>query len=140
MIAPLRTEADLDRLLSGPQPVMIFKHSTRCPISAAAYRAFRRFAASRPGVARYGVVHVIEQRALSDAIARRLGVRHASPQVLLWHRGRVRWHASHGAIHEAALAAALAGVAQAKRTGPRPAVSPAPSPAVSPKGRPRRTT
>ncbi|WPD19751.1 bacillithiol system redox-active protein YtxJ [Thermaerobacter composti] len=123
MIVPLRTEADLDRMLTGSQPVLIFKHSTRCPISAAAYRAFRRFAASRPGAARYGVVHVIEQRALSDAIARRLGVQHASPQVLLWHRGMVRWHASHDAIHEAALAAALAGITAAERRGrarPRP--------------------
>ncbi|ADU50855.1 hypothetical protein Tmar_0740 [Thermaerobacter marianensis DSM 12885] len=115
MIVPLETVADLERALRDPQPVMIFKHSTACPISARAYRAFRQFVARQPAAARYYLVQVIEQRPLSNEIARRLGVPHASPQVLLWHRGAVRWHASHGAITERALATALAAVRAPRR-------------------------
>lgn len=110
MIVPLQSMAELEQALRGPAPVLIFKHSTACPISAAAYGAFRRFVASHPAAARYCLVKVIEQRALSGEIARRLGVPHASPQVLLWHRGGVRWHASHWTITEQALATALAGL------------------------------
>ncbi|HEY8416227.1 MAG TPA: monothiol bacilliredoxin BrxC family protein [Thermaerobacter sp.] len=40
-------------------------------------------------------------------MARRLGVRHQSPQALLVQRGAVRWHASHWDITEQSLAAAL---------------------------------
>ncbi|EKP94077.1 bacillithiol system redox-active protein YtxJ [Thermaerobacter subterraneus] len=121
MIVALQSMAELERALRGPAPVLIFKHSTACPISAAAYQAFQRFVAAHPAGARYYLVKVIEQRALSGEIARRLGVPHASPQALLWHRGGVRWHASHWAITEQSLAAALAGL----RVGGRePAAAP----------------
>lgn len=108
MIRELRSTAELDRLLRGSRPVFILKHSTACPISAGAYRAFQRFAAAHPGAAEYYLVKVIEQRPLSNEIARRLRVRHESPQALLIQRGAVRWHASHGDITERSLAAALA--------------------------------
>lgn len=107
MIRELRSTAELAQLLSATRPVLILKHSTQCPISAAAYRAFQRFAAAHPRAAEYRVVKVIEQRPLSNEIARRLGVRHQSPQALLIHRGTVRWHASHWNITEQSLAAAL---------------------------------
>lgn len=124
MIVALQSMAELERALRGPAPVLIFKHSTACPISAAAYQAFQRFVAAHPAGARYYLVKVIEQRALSGEIARRLGVPHASPQALLWHRGGVRWHASHWAITEQSLAAALAGL----RVGGRePAAAPGPA-------------
>ncbi|GAB6876153.1 bacillithiol system redox-active protein YtxJ [Thermaerobacter litoralis] len=117
MIVPLQSMAELETALRGPAPVMIFKHSTACPISAAAHGAFRRFVAAHPAGARYFLVKVIEQRALSGEIARRLGVPHASPQVLLWHRGAVRWHASHGAITEQSLGRALASLRDQPRVG-----------------------
>lgn len=107
MIRELQSPAELEQLLRHPRPVLILKHSTQCPISAAAYQAFQRFAANHPRAAEYRVVKVIEQRPLSNEIARRLGVRHQSPQALLVHRGTVRWHASHWDITEQSLAAAL---------------------------------
>jgi len=107
MIRTLQSAAELEQLLRTSRPVFILKHSTQCPISAAAYRAFQRFAAAHPRSAEFRVVQVIEQRPLSNEIARRLGVRHQSPQALLVHRGTVRWHASHWDITEQSLAAAL---------------------------------
>lgn len=70
-------------------PVVVFKHSTTCPISAAAYDEMSRFD---------GEVALIEvQRAgsLSKEIEHRTGVAHESPQVLVLRKGRVVWDASH---------------------------------------------
>ncbi len=108
-VMPLRTEADLDRLLAqaGAQPVLIFKHSTQCPISAAAYRAFHAAVASGDlGAVGPAMVRVVEERPVSQAVAARLGVRHESPQALLVRDGRVLWQASHYAITRDALRAA----------------------------------
>lgn len=82
--------------------VLIFKHSTRCPVSAAAYGEALKFMASHPG-APLRVVDVIAHRAVSMHITEQTGVEHESPQVLLMADGEVLWHASHSAITQAAL-------------------------------------
>ena len=57
------------------------------------------------------VVSVRAQREVSDAITRRFGIRHESPQVLLVHRGAVLWHASHFRVRAAEIQAAVERVA-----------------------------
>ncbi|HOF88112.1 MAG TPA: bacillithiol system redox-active protein YtxJ [Armatimonadota bacterium] len=79
---------------SGRGPVVIFKHSTRCPISGAAEREMSRFVAAHPDVPCRQVL-VIEQRPLSLEIAAVTGVAHQSPQVLVLRNGAVAWTASH---------------------------------------------
>ena len=74
---------------SKERPVVLFKHSLTCPISAAAYDQMAEFA---------GEVALIEvQRAgeLSTEIENRLGVAHESPQVIVLRNGQVVWNASH---------------------------------------------
>ncbi|MGH9969423.1 MAG: bacillithiol system redox-active protein YtxJ [Pyrinomonadaceae bacterium] len=74
---------------SQNDPVVVFKHSTTCPISAAAYDEMSRFD---------GEVALVEvQRApgLSKEIEQRTGVVHESPQVLVLQEGKVVWDASH---------------------------------------------
>lgn len=74
---------------SKERPVVLFKHSLTCPISAAAYNQMAKFA---------GEVALIEvQRAgeLSTEIENRLGVAHESPQVIILRNGQVVWNASH---------------------------------------------
>ena len=61
--------------------------------------------AEHPAVPVY-LVDVITQRPLSRAIAAHLGIRHESPQAILFREGRVTWHASHDDVTVAALAAA----------------------------------
>lgn len=56
-------------------------------------------------------IDVVDQRPLSQGVARRTGVRHESPQALLFTGGRCVWHASHGAITVASLSAAWEGAA-----------------------------
>lgn len=109
-IRQLRTVQDFDEVLkeSAARPVFLLKHSTRCPISARAYEEFQRYAgqAARAGEAVFALVRVIEERALSNEIAARLGVTHQSPQVLLLCGGRAVWNASHQGVHRAAMEAA----------------------------------
>lgn len=107
MIIACQSEDDYRRLLddSHVMPILLLKHSTRCPISAAAEREFTRFAAeAAEGACRQ--VLVVEQRPLSQQIAQETGVVHQSPQVLLFKDGKVVWHATHYSITAEAMRAA----------------------------------
>lgn len=89
---------------SEKTPVMLMKHSTRCPISAGAHDEFMKHAKveALPGV-RYARVLVVEHRPVSNAVAEDTGVKHESPQVLLLKNGTSIWAASHGRITADAL-------------------------------------
>ena len=93
----LTTDADLTAALRASEeaPVLLFKHSRTCPISALANDALTALGPADVEV--YRVV-VQDARPLSNAIAAALGVRHESPQALLVHHGAVAFHASHYAI------------------------------------------
>lgn len=86
---------------SATADVMILKHSTRCPVSASAYREFQKFAES--GRVRCALVKIIEHRGVSNAIAEDTGVRHESPQAFLIQNRKVVWNASHYGITEQSL-------------------------------------
>ena|SRR5438874_3262431 len=113
MVVDLRQDRDLDQILekSKTDPVLIFKHSTQCPISTQAYEEFTDFAAGA-GDLLCGVVLVIENRRLSNAIAERFKVRHESPQALLIKNGHPVWHASHWSITTDSLSDAVTSYAQ----------------------------
>jgi len=96
MPARLRTSAELDAAFAAER-YLLFKHSTRCPISAAAFEEYQRWSAAHPEAAT-GWIDVIEERALAGAVAERTGIRHESPQAILLARGQPRWNGSHGAI------------------------------------------
>jgi bacillithiol system protein YtxJ len=97
----LTTMDQLDPLLKpeGGGKWLLFKHSTRCPISAHANREYEDWLDSAGAErARTARVLVVEQRPISLAIAERLKVRHESPQAILIENGKVLWHASHHSI------------------------------------------
>lgn len=87
--------------------VLLFKHSPVCPISAAAHGEYQAFCAAHPDVPT-AFVDVIADRATARSIAERSGVRHESPQAILFEQGKAVWNASHGAITRASLEAAWA--------------------------------
>lgn len=105
----LRSMADLNEMLEASYrvPILLFKHSTRCPVSAWASQEWARFAAS-PEARRVGLamVRVIESRPVSLAVARQVGVAHESPQAILVRNGRGVWSRSHYGITAQALKAA----------------------------------
>ncbi len=89
----LVTSRDVEQFSPG-QKAVIFKHSTRCPISAAAHSEVEDFAAKHPEVPIY-LVKVIQSREASDQVAQRFGIPHESPQVLVFREGDLAWHGSH---------------------------------------------
>ena len=110
MWTPLTTAAEITALAqqSHQHPVLIFKHSTTCSISAAAKgKIERQWAAS--GLTDYPIYHLdlLNYRALSAQIAAEFGIQHESPQLLLIQGGQVRYHASHLGIRLAEAKAAV---------------------------------
>jgi bacillithiol system protein YtxJ len=97
----LRTQEAVDAALAGSG--VIFKHSSRCPVSSDAYDEVAAFEEAHPDVPVY-VVDVIASRPVSQHLARVTGVLHQSPQALVVEDGTVRWHGSHYAINALALA------------------------------------
>ncbi len=81
----------LDELIarSHSEPVILFKHSTTCPISSAAYREMSKVADE------VMLVVIQKSRDVSNEIAKRTGIRHESPQPLILRNGEVVWSASH---------------------------------------------
>lgn len=88
----LDSAESLDELFqkSHTQPVVLFKHSVSCPISAEVYREVA--AAVEADV---NLVVVQSARGVSNAIAERTGIRHESPQAIVLKDGKPVYHASH---------------------------------------------
>ncbi|TAH42644.1 MAG: bacillithiol system redox-active protein YtxJ [Bacteroidetes bacterium] len=85
--------------LSEDKPVLLFKHSTRCSISTGALSRLERKWETETGkkVTPY-FLDLIRYRQLSDAIAIQTGVQHESPQLIVLHKGKVLYSASHNGI------------------------------------------
>jgi bacillithiol system protein YtxJ len=105
----LRSLKDLDAALVAAQaePILIFKHSPTCGVSAQASEDIGELIDGAPLPVALYLVSVVAQREVSDAITKRLGVRHESPQILLVHRDEVLWHASHFRVSAAEIQKAL---------------------------------
>lgn len=88
---------DLDEALeaSTQGPVFLFKQSTTCPISAAAFSEFNTFVDSLEEDIGTYFVKVRETREVSNQIAEETGVEHQSPQVLFIKDREPLWNASH---------------------------------------------
>jgi bacillithiol system protein YtxJ len=98
----------LDELLShsAEQPVILFKHSATCGISARAYREMTKL--EKP----IALVTVQKARALSNEIASRFALPHETPQVLIVRDGKLAWSASHFRITADAVKHAVEEAAQ----------------------------
>jgi bacillithiol system protein YtxJ len=83
--------AALEELLarSHKGPVLLFKHSNSCPISARAYRQMQEVKVP------VSIVVVQKSRDLSREVESRTGVQHETPQALVLRNGQAVWSASH---------------------------------------------
>jgi len=92
---------------SYEQPVLIFKHSTTCSISAAAKSKIeRQWADSGLDLPIY-YLDLLRFRPLSAQIAEQFNTRHESPQLLLIQGGECRYNASHMGIRLAEVKAVM---------------------------------
>lgn len=105
----LHTTQDVDKLISRSfsVPCLIFKHSSRCQISAIAkYRLEDDWAFDEETVEPY-FLDLLKFRQASDYIAEAFSVHHESPQALLIHKGECVFDVSHLDITVAELKEAL---------------------------------
>ena len=92
---------------SHEQPVLIFKHSTTCSISAAAKgKIERQWADSGLNLPIY-YLDLLRFRPISAQIAEQFGVQHQSPQLLLIKGGECAYDASHMGIRLSDVQAAV---------------------------------
>ena len=110
----LRDVEEFERLLSEShtRPLLLFKHSFTCGISAEALDELIEHlnadivAAGVPDP-HYAIVTVQTHRDVSNAVSSKLGIRHETPQALLIRDGRVIWSASHFRVTAEAMKQAL---------------------------------
>ena len=93
----------LDKLItdSRTKPVVIFKHSTACGISASAYREMEKLDGQ------VNLLEVQSARDVSRELADRTGIRHETPQVIVLKDGKAVWNASHFDVKAGAVRQAL---------------------------------
>ena len=100
---PVKDIASLDRLVeqSYQEPVVLFKHDPFCPISAAAHRELQQV--PEP----VSLIDVEHETHISAEVAKRTGVQHESPQVIVLNQGRPAWSASRYEITQEAVGKAI---------------------------------
>jgi len=102
-------QLDAIDIASQQAPMLIFKHSTRCSISSAAIgRLERGWTPANDQDHSIYYLDLIRHRDVSNAIAQRYGVEHASPQVLVIRNGKCVYTESHFGIAYADVLAQLA--------------------------------
>jgi bacillithiol system protein YtxJ len=101
--SPVRDEQAWEELVarSLTEPVIVFKHSMTCGVSAAAYRELESFGG------RVNIIEIQRSPSLSDLVEKLTGVTHESPQVIVLRRGRAVWNGSHRQIKASAVETAV---------------------------------
>lgn len=102
---PVESEAALDAAIApgGKETVLLFLHDPYCPISSSAYEEMEGVDAT---------VHMVDVSAhslLGRSVQAKTGIRHESPQAIVFRDGVPAWHASHGGIRTKTVTDALAG-------------------------------
>ena len=94
----LTDEEQLKQILTKSQirPQVIFKHSTRCSISAVALQRLQKV--SQPSDIDFYFLDLLNYRNLSNRIAEQFGVNHESPQVLVIRDAECVYDESHMGI------------------------------------------
>lgn len=98
---------DIDKDSKG-KPVVLFKHSTTCGISAGAkHRIEIDWTKLEGEVMDFYYLDLLNYRPISNAIAERYNVRHESPQIIVVKNGKATFNTSHHRINADAVKSAL---------------------------------
>ena len=92
---------------SVQKPQLIYKHSPSCSVSFLTKRDLDSNAQQLSEKADMYLINVIQERALSNAIAQELAIRHESPQAILLKDGKVAWEGSHWQVNEEAISSKI---------------------------------
>lgn len=89
---------EFEKLIEAKDSFFLLKHSTTCPVSAAAFDEYAAFL-NGEGPNQKGVyLAVQDSRDLSKHIAEATNIRHESPQVIFFKNGQPVWNESHWKI------------------------------------------
>ena len=94
--------------VSFEKPVVLFKHSTRCPVSTFAFNRLREGWKELGDKVQLYYLDLIAYRAISNQIASAYRVTHQSPQILLILNGKCIMDCSHESVSVQEIEAALA--------------------------------
>jgi bacillithiol system protein YtxJ len=96
-LTPLTDLPALDAAIleSSERPVLLFKHSRYCGVSAEALDELQSHIDNAAADIAYRMITVQTHRPISDAVSLRLGLRHETPQAILLRDGKIIWNASH---------------------------------------------
>ncbi|MFD2246964.1 bacillithiol system redox-active protein YtxJ [Pontibacter ruber] len=101
--SPLTSAAQLEEVMeeSKSAPVVIFKHSTSCSISATAKSRLERQCSGNEDLksVKFYYLDLLSYRPVSNEVAEVFQVRHESPQLLLIQDGMCTYDASHLGIN-----------------------------------------
>lgn len=101
----IETEEQFTKLLTNDL-FLLFKHSLTCPVSGAAFDEYQSFITDKHDL-ETAFLAVQEARPLSNYVAETFGIKHASPQAILFKNGQPIWNDSHWRITQDSLQAAL---------------------------------
>ena len=96
----IKNTEELEEVLNKKidRPILLFKHSTRCGISLTALKGFEREWSQEKVESECYYLDLLKYRGLSDQISLFTGVKHESPQLIIFHKGQVVYNASHSSI------------------------------------------
>jgi bacillithiol system protein YtxJ len=87
------------KLLSNEKPILIFKHSRACSISASSLsRLERSWNEEEAGELQPFYLDLLTFRSISQRIAQEFDVEHESPQAIVLKNGKAIYHDSHFGI------------------------------------------
>lgn len=89
----LSTSSEVDSAISN-ETAILYKHSTSCPISAAAHKEMEHFLEKHPDAPFY-MVDVNDSADVSSYVEESTGIQHQSPQLILFRDGSPSWHIAH---------------------------------------------
>ncbi|WP_409302225.1 bacillithiol system redox-active protein YtxJ [Peribacillus sp. SCS-155] len=92
----IESQAEFEELISK-ESFLLIKHSLTCPVSGAAFEEYESFLEDHQGE-NTAYLAVQEARPLSNYIAEAYGIKHESPQAILFRNGKPVWNASHWKI------------------------------------------
>ncbi|HUH20123.1 bacillithiol system redox-active protein YtxJ [Albibacterium sp.] len=95
---PLDSISQLEDIKKQSEPVLIFKHSTRCPVSSMAKRNLELEAILLPENVQTYFLDLIKFRDISNQIAEIWKIKHESPQALLIYNKECIYNSSHNEI------------------------------------------
>jgi bacillithiol system protein YtxJ len=104
-LVQLQNEQDWNLVKEQKDRIIIMKNSTTCPVSLEAFKEYQKFASENENETLY-YLNVQDSRPLSNLIAEQTGVKHESPQVLIFEGSTVVWNDSHWNITNKKLAQA----------------------------------